>query len=652
MTIKYSNNARTTLTSAVLDTDTSISVADASVFPALGVDDTMYLTLSDPANTVTEIVLCTAISGNVLTVQRGYDNTVTRGWSADDVVSSRLTAGMLDTLLGDKISTFEEVQQPYQEQSGAYFSKLVFSDVVQDWADGAIDPVIAAVPWTSSTARTEMIITLHHDKGATQLLLKMTPASGGRVAVSYYCVSGVPINISGNTYRDATNNICYVQIDSVLYFAGGNTGCYAVSIDNLLRADTAVPFDRSVIAVGQLSTSTPTGTAMPFSIMTEEGRVSVAEVEGLSTQLFGKLAKEDTLDDGTYYSTVLRRDPLASTETVDFSTSAYKIDMGLSLVAGESVELDFRVVSAGEGISYIKLYIIYSTSGPPTLHGLRCFSGGNIKFTPQGWVWEDSTTGFSCVAITDITATGGAALGTNTQIFLERSVIRQLSTEPRAFSFTSAVITDLTEASGGSSFVSSDLLSKDKITATDATTSTSGWMSAADKTKLDSLTVSSGTEVITYDNRNMLRTMTPADKDQAIIQDLGLFVFRTGVSEIDDDETCFVADNGSGAWLIEALGEGVARVLVAEEAPNVITGTSADSPITSISSSTSLSFTISMPGCPAGTPIVVMPPSVLNWRINTYAICVTAGIAEVYVVNPSASTSPVPSGIWKCSAVI
>ena len=40
MAIKFSNNAKTTVSSAVSTTDTSISVADASDFPTLGAGTT------------------------------------------------------------------------------------------------------------------------------------------------------------------------------------------------------------------------------------------------------------------------------------------------------------------------------------------------------------------------------------------------------------------------------------------------------------------------------------------------------------------------------------------------------------------------------------------------------------------------------------
>lgn len=99
MAVKYTNNAETTLSSAITDSDVTLVVANASEFPVLGAGDSVYLTLSNLTNTLHEIVLCTAITGTTLTVTRGYDNTNPIAWDAGTRVSSRLTAGLLQYLL-------------------------------------------------------------------------------------------------------------------------------------------------------------------------------------------------------------------------------------------------------------------------------------------------------------------------------------------------------------------------------------------------------------------------------------------------------------------------------------------------------------------------------------------------------------------------
>lgn len=100
MAIKYSNNAITTITSAIGTGDTTITVADGSVFPTLDTTagDVCYMTLYNAANTINEIVLCTVISSNTLTVTRAYENTTALSWGAGSYIAGRLTAGMFTAM--------------------------------------------------------------------------------------------------------------------------------------------------------------------------------------------------------------------------------------------------------------------------------------------------------------------------------------------------------------------------------------------------------------------------------------------------------------------------------------------------------------------------------------------------------------------------
>ena len=98
--IKFSNNLRTTLAADVTNVATTISVTSVATFPTLNTGDTLYLTLSDLSETVSEIVICTAISGTELTVLRAQEGTTAQTWTAANEirVTGRLTAGLLDSL--------------------------------------------------------------------------------------------------------------------------------------------------------------------------------------------------------------------------------------------------------------------------------------------------------------------------------------------------------------------------------------------------------------------------------------------------------------------------------------------------------------------------------------------------------------------------
>jgi len=112
MAIKYSNNARSTLAAAINSTVTTISVADASTFPALGGGDVMYLTLSDNLNSVTEIVKCTAVSGTTCTIVRGHESTTALSWITGSHVQIRITAGLINDLLAESTAAESTIYDP------------------------------------------------------------------------------------------------------------------------------------------------------------------------------------------------------------------------------------------------------------------------------------------------------------------------------------------------------------------------------------------------------------------------------------------------------------------------------------------------------------------------------------------------------------
>ena len=112
MSIKYANNAKTTLASSVTAGDILLSVASAASFPTIGAGDVMYLTLADSLNSVTEIVKCTAVSGTTFTVVRGHESTSAVAWSSGSNVQIRITAGLISDLLAESTAAESTVYDP------------------------------------------------------------------------------------------------------------------------------------------------------------------------------------------------------------------------------------------------------------------------------------------------------------------------------------------------------------------------------------------------------------------------------------------------------------------------------------------------------------------------------------------------------------
>lgn len=92
--IKYTNNAKTTLAADLNDSATSATVVNGNLFPSLSSGEHFYCTFDDGTNT--EIVKVTARSTHVLTIVRAQDNTSARAFSSGDRAELRITAVVLE----------------------------------------------------------------------------------------------------------------------------------------------------------------------------------------------------------------------------------------------------------------------------------------------------------------------------------------------------------------------------------------------------------------------------------------------------------------------------------------------------------------------------------------------------------------------------
>ena len=124
MTVKFSNDASTTLTSGITATATSLSVTSAANFPSLNSGEYTYITLSNVLDTQKEIVKCTAISGTTFTVTRGVESTTAQSFSSGDRVQIRITAGLFGDALDEKV---DDSQVQTNVPSGAVFTDTVYS---------------------------------------------------------------------------------------------------------------------------------------------------------------------------------------------------------------------------------------------------------------------------------------------------------------------------------------------------------------------------------------------------------------------------------------------------------------------------------------------------------------------------------------------
>lgn len=113
MTVKFTNNASTSVATGINTSATSLTVASASAFPQLaGADDYCYLTIQQATGSGREVVKATALSSNTFTITRAQDNTSAGTWSAGDVVELRMTAALLTDVID--AATVEGVKTNFQ----------------------------------------------------------------------------------------------------------------------------------------------------------------------------------------------------------------------------------------------------------------------------------------------------------------------------------------------------------------------------------------------------------------------------------------------------------------------------------------------------------------------------------------------------------
>lgn len=101
MTIIFANNAVSTLAVALLEAQTTLTVATGTgeLFPVPGVGEYFKLTLEDRRNRTIEICHCTGRSGDVLTVVREQEDTVAMDFAIGTTVANRFTRDTPDAII-------------------------------------------------------------------------------------------------------------------------------------------------------------------------------------------------------------------------------------------------------------------------------------------------------------------------------------------------------------------------------------------------------------------------------------------------------------------------------------------------------------------------------------------------------------------------
>lgn len=102
----FANNAKTTVSSTLSPSSTSLVVLDASKLPTIDIGDYYLLTLEKADRTALEIVKVTGAVGNTLTIIRAQEGTSSIEFPIDSIAELRLTAEYLNNNT-EKLDTIE-----------------------------------------------------------------------------------------------------------------------------------------------------------------------------------------------------------------------------------------------------------------------------------------------------------------------------------------------------------------------------------------------------------------------------------------------------------------------------------------------------------------------------------------------------------------
>lgn len=135
LTLLATNNAESTLASAISATDTSliVSAGTGAEFPdAVAGESYFKLTLTDAATgSQVEIVNVTAKAGDIFTIERAQEGTLARAWAASDMVANMMTADTLNV-----IADFaKQASDSAEEAQGYALSASEFGDNKSTFAD-------------------------------------------------------------------------------------------------------------------------------------------------------------------------------------------------------------------------------------------------------------------------------------------------------------------------------------------------------------------------------------------------------------------------------------------------------------------------------------------------------------------------------------
>lgn len=175
---------------------------------------------------------------------------------------------------------------------------------------------------------------------------------------------------------------------------------------------------------------------------------------------------------------------------------------------------------------------------------------------------------------------------------------------------------------------------------------------------------------VAYASRSTLRAMTPIAGDQLVVEGIGVFVWVSGSTAPDDDETAFVTTGG--AWELIAAGPDWVELFITSEIEDLRAEINAktagrarilradfDMTVTSVAANTAtmVASAVNIPGAAVGDLVFVSVPTIpgtVNADIAALVIkpfVLMADTVVVYLTNPTGAVASLSAARWGVSVI-
>lgn len=162
------------------------------------------------------------------------------------------------------------------------------------------------------------------------------------------------------------------------------------------------------------------------------------------------------------------------------------------------------------------------------------------------------------------------------------------------------------------------------------------------------------TGVFSYENRSALRALNPFENDQVIVESLGLFIWKSNSTELDDDESCFATT--SGRWLLEMPHWDLIeawQLVDREAASNLVGSATFENAITSVGAGGKISVNVYVPGATLNDIAVVNfnDKSYSGAPGMLYGVVTDLNKVTVYFCGIANGATSFPTGTYKVTVI-